>query len=126
MRDKLVDEFLKGNTAIVPIFDRSIRRLDEQIAAYEGQIADAKMEQATFDQLLEFSKSMLVNIHTAWEHANLNQKQKVQNLLFPGGLIHEPEKGILNPHNDSLFMHLENFLGRKMHLVRPERFELPT
>ena len=58
--------------------------------------------------------------------ANVDQKQRVQNVLFPSGLKHHPEKGILNSDNDCLFSQLEAFLGGKMSMVRPERFELPT
>jgi hypothetical protein len=81
---------------------------------------------ATFAQLWEFSRSLLVDIAAAWEQANVDQKQRVQNILFSGGLKYHPEKGILNPDNDCLFNQLEFFLSGKMCLVRPERFELPT
>ncbi len=58
--------------------------------------------------------------------ANLDPKQRVQNALFPNGLKYHPEKEILNSDNDCLFNQLESFLGRKMSLVRPRRFELLT
>jgi hypothetical protein len=84
------------------------------------------MEEATFQELLEFSKSMLVDIPLAWAQADLDQKQRVQNVLFPSGLKYHPEKGILNSDNDCLFSQLESFLGGKMRVVRPRRFELLT
>ena len=70
--------------------------------------------------------SLLVDIATAWERADVSQKQRVQNVLFPSGLKYHPEKGILNSENDCLFNQLENFIGGKMFMVRPERFELPA
>ena len=126
MQEKLVAAYLRGDKAIMAVFERMNRKFEDDMAAIEIQIAEADMLKATFEQLLEFSKSMLVDIPTAWERADLDQKQRVQNVLFPGGLKYHPEKGIFNSGNDCLFSQLEAFVGGKMCLVRPERFELPT
>jgi hypothetical protein len=53
-------------------------------------------------------------------------KAKSSKFLFPRGLKYHPEKGILNSDNDCLFSQLEAFLGGKMRVVRPRRFELLT
>ncbi len=66
------------------------------------------------------------SIPMAWTQADLDQKQRVQNVLFPSGLNYHHEKGILNSDNDCLFSQLEAFLGGKMSMVRPRRFELLT
>jgi site-specific DNA recombinase len=126
LQEKLVSAYLRGDKAIMPVFERMNGKFGEDITALENQIAEADMEKATFEQLLEFSKSMLVDISTAWAKATLDQKQRVQNVLFPSGLKYHPQKGILNSDNDCLFSQLESFLGGKMSMVRPERFELPT
>jgi site-specific DNA recombinase len=126
LQEKLVGAYLRGDKAIMPVFERMNSKFEEDITALGNQIAGADLEKATFDQLLEFSKSMLVDIPTAWARASLDQKQRVQNVLFPDGLKYHPEKGILNSDNDCLFSQLESFLGGKMSMVRPERFELPT
>ena len=126
LQEKLVEKYLQEDAAIVPHFKQLNGRFEEDIANLEAQIAEADMEKATFCQLWEFSKSLLVDIATAWERADISQKQRVQNVLFPSGLKYHPEKGILNSENDCLFNQLENFIGGKMLMVRPERFELPT
>ena len=126
LQEKLVEKYLQDDAAIVPHFKQLNGRFEEEIADLEAQIAEADMEKATFDQLWEFSKSLLVDIATAWERADVSQKQRVQNVLFPSGLKYHPEKGILNSENDCLFNQLENFIGGKMLMVRPERFELPA
>jgi hypothetical protein len=63
---------------------------------------------------------------TALDRASLDQKQRVQNVLYPYGLKYRPEKGILNSENDYLFSQLEELLGQKICMVRPTRFELVT
>ena len=65
-------------------------------------------------------------VRQAWERADVDQKQRVQNILFPTGLKYHPEKGILNSENDCLFNQLEDFASGKMLMARPERFELPA
>jgi site-specific DNA recombinase len=121
LQEKLIAAYLRGDKAIMPVFERMNLKFEEDIAALENQIAEADVEKATFEQLLEFSKSMLVDIPTAWMRANLDQKQRVQNILFPRGLKYHPEKGILNSDNECLFSQLEGFLGGKMSMVRPGR-----
>jgi site-specific DNA recombinase len=126
LQEKLVAAYLKGDKAIMPVFERMNGRFQEDIAALESQITEAHLEKATFEQLWAFSKSMLLDIATAWKRANIDQKQRVQNVLFPRGLKYHPEKGILNSDSDCLFNELEGFVSGKICMVRPERFELPT
>jgi hypothetical protein len=126
LQEKLIAAYLRGDKAIMPLFERMNLKFEEDIAALENQIAEVDVEKATFEQLLEFSKATIGDISAAWAMANLGQKQRVQNILFPAGLKYHPEKGILNSDNDCLFNQLESFLGGKMSLVRPRRFELLT
>jgi hypothetical protein len=58
----------------------------EDIAALENRIAEAIAEKATVEELVDFSKSLLVDVSKAWATADLDQKQRVQNVLFPSGL----------------------------------------
>jgi site-specific DNA recombinase len=126
LQEKLVAAYLRGDKAIIPVFERMNRKFEEEIAGLENQITEVNLEKATFEQLLAFSKAMLADISTAWAIAGVDQKQKVQNVLFPEGLKYHPQKGILNSDNDCLFSQLEAFVGGKMSMVRPRRFELLT
>jgi hypothetical protein len=125
-REKLLLKYLNDDPAIVPHFVELNRGFDKDIAGLEAQIAATDAETATFEQLWQFSQSLLVDISTAWERASLDQKQRVQNALFSTGLKYHPERGILNSDSDCLFKDLEGFVSGEMSLVRPERFELPT
>jgi hypothetical protein len=51
-------------------------KFEEDIAALENQVAETDVEKATLDQLLEFSKAMLLDIPTAWAIANLDQNKE--------------------------------------------------
>ncbi len=101
-------------------------KFGEEIVRLETELQQAEETRVTFEELLEFSRSMLVDIASAWKAADVDQKQRVQNNLFPSGLEYHPEKGILNSGNNCLFNELEDFVTGKVSLARPERFELPT
>ena len=126
LKRKLMTRYLMEEKAIVACFDEMKEEFDKEIAQMTNKVADLEAERATFDELLAFTKTMLVNIPMAWACASLDQKQRVQKSLFPEGLLYHPRNGILNEHNDGLFNQLEAFVGGKMRMVHPRRFELLT
>jgi hypothetical protein len=93
VREKLLPKYLDDDPLIMPHFAELNRGFDKDIAALEAQIAVADVEMATFEQLWQFSKSLLVDISTAWERATLEVKQRVQNTLFSSGLKYHPKTG---------------------------------
>jgi hypothetical protein len=84
-------------------------------SSIEAQIEGADAESATF-----------LWTYLAHRDIGINQKHGVQNVLIPSGLKFHAERGILNSDNDSLFNSLQEFVGGKAFMARPERFELPT
>ena len=60
LQEKLVAAYLKGDKAILQVFERMNVKFEEEIADLEVQIAEAEMAKASFEEVLEFSKSMLV------------------------------------------------------------------
>ena len=51
--------------------------------------------------------------------ADIDRKQRVQNVLFPNGLKYYPETGILNSDSDCLFSQLEDFVcGKSWRVLR--------
>jgi hypothetical protein len=67
-----------------------------------------------------------MDIANAWRIAGPEQRQRVQNLLFDGGLDYSPDLGILNRSKSSLFSVLETMNSENGLLVSPEGFEPPT
>jgi hypothetical protein len=118
-------KYLNDDKNIMPHFHQMNSRFEEEIPGLESQVAEVESEKATFEPLWSFL-SLLVDIASAWAKAGVDQKQRVQNILFPTGLECHPEKGILNSSNDCLFSQLENFVSGKINMARPERFELPA
>jgi hypothetical protein len=63
--------------------------------------------------LPEFSRLISANIANDWEAADIDQKQRVQKTLLPGGLKYDKENGILNPGNDSASVSCRTFYSKK-------------
>ena len=116
-QNNLLMKYLSDDTRVLPYFDALNRQFENHIAAVEARIMEADMMKATFAQLSEFSNLVLADIASAWEIANIDQKQRIQNVLFPSGLKYHPRDGIVNSHNNPVFDQLESFLGRAMQLA---------
>jgi hypothetical protein len=125
-KQNLLMKYLDGDSAIQHHFEAMQERLDTEIATLNGQIAESEMARATFDDLLEFTRKMPSDLDQIWTQAPLELQQKVQNLLFQGGLIYDPETGILNQDNAHTFNKLQHFLAGNLEMVDPEGFEPPT
>jgi hypothetical protein len=126
LQEKLLTAYLNKDKAILPFFEQMNDKFTDEIeiALIESQIAEADTQKATFEQLLAFSKSLLLDIPTAWKWAEVDQKQRVQNILFPEGLKYHPKKGILNSESYCLFNQLEDFSAGKILMARPRgRFQ---
>ncbi len=103
-------------------------KFQDDIVALENQIAEAQVTQATFEQLLGFSKTVLGGHLNGMGAGRPPPKAKSSksSLSRQVKLKYHPEKGILNSENMKLFAHLYAFLGGKMEMVHPRRFELLT
>jgi hypothetical protein len=58
-----------------------------------------------------------------WQLATLEQRHRVQTLLFEAGLAESADQGILNRSNSSLFSILEAMSDPKVKLASPTGFE---
>jgi hypothetical protein len=85
-------------------------------------------DRATAGSFVRFAELQLADadIASTWRIAAPEQQQRVQNLLFDGGLNYSLTSGILNRSNSSLFSMLEAMKPHNGQLVGPEGFEPPT
>jgi hypothetical protein len=94
-----------------------------EIARLEQGLQDTRSKRVTLDAFIRFSELLLMDIAQAWEIADPEQRQRVQNLLFEGGLHYSPESGILNRSKSSLFSMLEGIKDENILLASPTGFE---
>ena len=89
---------------------RNIFGLDEQLRTVEASHYNA-------EAFAHFAQLQLLDISKAWQIAKPEQRERVQNLLFDGGLEYSPKTGILNRSKSSIFSMLEAISKKKSDLV---------
>ena len=107
-------------------FEQAKADLDDEMYGIEEQLRAVTSRRDSADSFVRFAELQLVDIANAWRIAEPEQRQRVQNLLFDGGLDYSPELGILNRSNSSLYSVLEAMNSENGLLVGPEGFEPPT
>ena len=75
------------------------------------------------EAFIQFAELSLLDIAGTWQMASPENRQRVQNLLFEGGLHYSSENGILNRFNTSLFSMLESIKSEDDLLASPTGFE---
>jgi site-specific DNA recombinase len=107
-------------------FEQANADFAAEIYAIEDQLLAVVSRRDTADSFVRFAELQLMDIANSWRIAAPDQRQRVQNLLFEGGLDYSPNLGILNRSNSSLFSVLEAMNSENGLLVGPEGFEPPT
>ena len=64
---------------------------DGDIVGIEAQLNSAQSNAVSVEACVRFAKAMLLDIATVWQRAQGEQKVRVQNLLFQGGLRYSSE-----------------------------------
>ena len=119
---KLLDSMLDG-TISNATYSEANEEFCAEIAVTEQELRAIKSRQATQDAFLRFTKFHLMDVAGAWQLATPEQRHRVQNLLFEGGLAYSAEHGILNRSKSSLFSTLEVMREAKVNLASPTGFE---
>ena len=94
-----------------------------EIAVIEQELQALSSKKGTQDAFVRFAELQLVDLANTWQMAAPDQRQRVQNLLFEGGLHYSQNSGILNRSKSSLFTMLETMTDEKGLLVSPMGFE---
>jgi hypothetical protein len=108
-------------------------RMDNEISREEFEDAKAAVQQRIYEteeklraldsnrvtaaSFARFAELQLTDMANVWTIASPEQRERVQNLLFEGGLDYSPEQGFLNRSKSSLFHVLEAVNIQETNLV---------
>jgi site-specific DNA recombinase len=86
-RQKLREKFLYDGAISEDLFREETERIDAQITELRAELSllDDRSEDQTRD-LLRFAERVFVNAAVLWDRAALDQRQRLQQAYFPGGL----------------------------------------
>jgi site-specific DNA recombinase len=104
-------------------FEQSNSEFGAEIAVLEQELQAINSSRATMDAFVRFAELQLMDIARAWQIADPEQRQRVQNLLFNDGLAFSSETGFLNRSKSSLYSVLEATATKNGLLASPTGFE---
>jgi DNA invertase Pin-like site-specific DNA recombinase len=79
----LVRKYVNDDPAVKPYFDELKLEYEAEIADIQAEISKTEESKASFTDVMDFSRSISVNLASAWEVSGIDQKQRIQNTLFP-------------------------------------------
>jgi hypothetical protein len=82
----LEDAFLYDRRIDDDTYQQQREKLREDIAIVRIELEDARLEELDVEGLLGFAEHLLHNAARLWMEAELDQKQRLQRVLFPLGL----------------------------------------
>jgi hypothetical protein len=68
-------------------YQRQLDKLNEQIMLAEMQEREAKLESYDVEAVLNFAEHVILNAARLWTEFSSEQKQRLQKVLFPQGVI---------------------------------------
>jgi hypothetical protein len=121
-RERLIDAVVE-NRISKEIYEERLERLDEKIAFANIALHDASIEEMEIDTLLAFAERVLSDTSRLWLESDAEQRQSLQGIVFPDGLVYSHEAGFGTPVTGLLFMGLEAISSDSSSLVSPMGFE---
>jgi hypothetical protein len=79
---------------------------DEAIDGITQELHAVGTQRGMLDAFVRFAKLMLVDVAAAWQRADIEQRLRVQNFLFQGGVAYHQNQKFLNTTNPTLFQQL--------------------
>jgi hypothetical protein len=94
-----------------------------RLRTLEISVYDARLEELDIQEVLGFAQHVLGNAAHLWLESSIDQKQRLQKVLFPAGLAYHPDNGFGTAVTGSMFNVLTDFSGEKTSLASPAGFE---
>ena len=107
-------------------FEQANIDFTREIGEIEKQLRQTASAQADTDSFVRFAELQLLDIGGVWKMALAEQRRRVRQLLFDGGLRYSEKSGMSNTHNQNLYGVLETIAGGSITLATPEGVEPPT
>ena len=73
-------------------YERRRDKLRSDIALAEMEFGDAKIDELDVEGVLAYAEGVLTNASQLWSNASLDQKQRLQSVVFPDGLTFDGEQ----------------------------------
>ena len=85
-RRKLNDAFVFQQAIDRNDYEQMRNALQEEMAVAELNLGQARVGEVEVEKVLDFAENLLLNTAGAWQQCSLEQKQRLQQVLFPKGM----------------------------------------
>lgn len=121
-KEQLVEAFIYQRAIDQETYKAQLDKLNEGMTLAEMDQHEQRTEELDLEAVLDFAERVALNASRLWLEANLQQRQRLQSLLFPEGLqVRETE--VRTPVTSSFFEELQRFTTPVERLVSPTGFE---
>lgn len=105
--EKLEVKFVEGDIN-KELYEKFNSKYQKEVEILEKELTNYDFHSSNFEMVIEKSLEIAQNISSAWVSASFEKKQKLQNLVFPEGLLYNKVKGVVRtPRVNSLFASIE-------------------
>ncbi len=85
---KLNEAFIYREAVSETDYQQMKRELEQEILTLEMKVNEAKQDEIEIEQLLDFAENLLLDAAGTWDQSGLEQKQRLQQVLFPRGIAY--------------------------------------
>ena len=124
-RAKLLEAHVYQKTIADDLYRREDERLSGEIALAEMELSDAQIEELDLDGVLAFAEEMVLDARRLWVQGGLEQRQRLQEVMFPKGVSYDLETGFGTARTAMFFSWLEAIPAPKDRLASPGGVEPP-
>lgn len=104
-------------------YERQRDKLAEETTLAEMAVNEARLDEFDVEGVLAFAEHLLTNVARMWTEASLDQKQRLQSVLFPSGVTYGAD-GFGTAETSLIFSMLDAIAVPKHGEVSPPGFEL--
>jgi len=108
--EKIEERFVTGEIESV-LYHKFILKFKEEKTEIEKEIKKGTVKSSNLENYLKKAMDLLTNLKATWDLASYLEKQKLQTLLFPNGIIYNREKDIVRTNKVNSFLELINSLS---------------
>ena len=115
-KQQLVEVFVYRREIDSATYQQQFDKLGEELAIAEIEERDARIEELDIQAAVEFGQYVLLNASRLWVEASFDQKQRLQDVLFPRG-VQFKDGEYRTAETSMIFYHLESKPDKKEVLV---------
>jgi DNA invertase Pin-like site-specific DNA recombinase len=122
-RHSLLDAHVYRKTIGADLYRQEDDRLDQEIALAKLELHEAQIEEFDIEGVIGFAESVIMDARRLWTEGTLEQRQRLQKLLFPKGVTYSTESGFGTTETSLFFRWLALVQDKKDALASPTGFE---